>query len=124
MDVVARIAQILLGAVLLASGALKLAHRSWPDQARAFGIPRVVAVALPWVEIAIGAALAAGVAARWAGGAAVVLIVLSTVAVAAQLVRGRRPPCGCFGELSRRPAGADTIVRNAVLLAVAVAAVL
>ena len=38
------------------------------------------------------------------------------------LARGRRPPCACFGASSRRPIGPGSLVRNLVLLALAVIA--
>jgi hypothetical protein len=40
------------------------------------------------------------------------------------LLDGRHPPCACFGALSRRPIGWGSVVRNLVLLALAVTAAL
>jgi hypothetical protein len=55
--------------------------------------------------------------------AVVVLLAFSTV-LARQLSRGLHPPCACFGSLSARPIGASMLVRNGVLLAVALVAAL
>ena len=39
-----------------------------------------------------------------------------------RLAEGRRPPCACFGALSRRPVGPGSVVRNVVLIALALLA--
>ena len=115
----ARLARIVVGLVLLASGSLKLGSRTWPVDAAALGTPRALARALPWAEIAVGALLVADVGGAWTARAALVLLVSFTVVVATQLARGRRPPCACFGQLSARPIGPATLVRNLVLVALA-----
>jgi hypothetical protein len=45
-----------------------------------------------------------------------------TVLIGVRLAQGRRPPCACFGRMSTRPIGPGTLVRNIVLLALAVVA--
>src|SRR5205823_4316745 len=40
-------------------------------------------------------------------------------AIGANLIRGRRPACHCFGRLDASPIGWQTLVRNAVFAAVA-----
>lgn len=124
MSIVARTAQVLLGLVLLASGALKAASPAWPTQAHAFGAPRWAAPALPWVELALGAALAAGLAAPWTALAAVGLLVVFTAVLVVRLAQGRREPCNCFGALSRGPVDRGTVVRNLVLLGLGAMALL
>lgn len=47
------------------------------------------------------------------------LLVSLTALLAANLVRGNRPACSCFGARSQRPIGASTIARNVALTAVA-----
>ncbi|MBM7799991.1 putative membrane protein YphA (DoxX/SURF4 family) [Microlunatus panaciterrae] len=56
---------------------------------------------------------------RPAAWASLVLLLAFTTLVAANLVRGNRPACGCFGALSQQTIGAGTIVRNAALTAAA-----
>ena len=116
----ARVARIVVGLVLLVAGSLKIGSRTWPDEAAAFGTPRPLARVLPWAEVVVGAMLVADVGGVWTVLAALALLVAFTVVVAVQVVRGRRVPCACFGQLSRRPVGAGTLVRNLVLVALAV----
>ena len=101
-------ARIAVGVVLLVAGAAKLAER--PSRA-----PR----ALPWVELLLGGLLVAGVGGRATAVPAFVLLAVFTVVVWQRLQSGDTAPCGCFGELSRRPVGYGTVARNLVLLALA-----
>ena len=116
-------ARIALGVVLLATGAAKLRQPGWPATATAFGTPGWLVPLLPWGELVAGGLLAAGVGHPWTALAAAALLVAFTAAVALRLARGEAVPCGCFGETSPEPVGADTLVRNGVLLAVAAVAV-
>ena len=115
-------ARIALGVVLLAAGAAKLRQPAWPATAAAFGAPRWLVPVLPWLELALGGLLAAGVGHPWAALAAGALVAGFTAAVGLRLARGEAVPCGCFGETSPEPVGADTLARNGVLLALAGAA--
>jgi hypothetical protein len=116
------VAGVVVGAVLLVSGVLKLAAPAWPDQAAELGAPRWTVPVVPWVEIALGAALVAGVARPVAGVLAAGLLAAFTVLLVARLREGRRPPCACFGRLSRRPLGWGSVARNVVLVAAALLA--
>jgi peroxiredoxin len=93
---------------------------------RAFGVPAslagVTSVTLPLVEAGIAIALVTGWAWQGAIGAGV-LLALFTVGIAGNLIRGRSPACRCFGQLQAKPIGADTLARNALLLALAGAVV-
>ncbi|MDP8976368.1 MAG: hypothetical protein M3N28_08420 [Actinomycetota bacterium] len=111
--------RFVVGTVLLLAGAFKLAHRAWPRAAAELGAPRWVIGALPWLELALGALLLAGVGGRWTAGSACALLALFTAAVAIRLRLGTTAPCGCFGETSAEPLGVDTLVRNVVLTLVA-----
>ena len=118
------VARALVGLVLLAAGALKARDRSWPDTARRFGLPGPAAVALPWVEVVLGALLVAQFGGRVTALAALVLLVAFTAAVARHVSRGDDVPCACFGALSAAPVSGRTLTRNAVLVALAVVGVL
>jgi methylamine dehydrogenase accessory protein MauD len=48
---------------------------------------------------------------------ALVLFSLFAVAIGANLARGRKPNCRCFGQLHSAPAGWSTLARNAALAA-------
>jgi hypothetical protein len=117
--VVAEVASIALGAVLLVAGIAKRLDRAWPLEAAAFGVPRWAARVLPYVEMALGAFLVAGLNQRFVAGLAAILLIGFTVRLVFLLVHGRRPPCACFGARSARPIGWSSIVRNVVLLVLA-----
>jgi putative oxidoreductase len=54
-----------------------------------------IAVALPWLEVSVGASMVAGV---WCGGGALVAVALSCVFVCAEssaVAQGLKIPCGC-----------------------------
>jgi hypothetical protein len=57
---------------------------------------------------------------RWAALGAVALLVLYSVAIAINLVRGRREiDCGCFGPAARVPLSGGLVARNALLIGAA-----
>ena len=92
------------------AGVAKLAGRSHPRVALA--------------EVVLGALLVTGIGGRWAAAAAAALFAAFTVVVGRRVRAGDTEPCGCFGELSRRPPGRATVARNLLLLALAVAGML
>jgi hypothetical protein len=112
-----------LGAVFVWSAVAKrVEFDAWLLQAAEFGVPRRVAGALPWIELLLGACLIAQLWRPWPAVLAGVLLIVFSLAIATRLAQGRRPPCACFGA-SSRPISAWTLVRNACLLVLAVAAV-
>lgn len=117
------VASVAVGLVFLVAGAAKLRQPEWPATAAAFGAPRGLAAAIPWVELAVGALLVTGAGLPWTALAAAGLLMSFTVAVARRLLGGEAVPCGCFGETSTRPVGVGTLVRNLLLLGTAAAAV-
>jgi hypothetical protein len=121
-SLVGRLAAAVLGAVLLAAGVAKRVDRRWPEDAAALGTPRWIVRTLPWFEIVLGAVLVSGLARPVAAAVAGLVLLAFTVLLVANLARGRRPPCACFGAASRRPIGPGSLVRNVVLLALAVIA--
>ncbi|WP_322754051.1 MauE/DoxX family redox-associated membrane protein [Frankia sp. Cas3] len=124
MDIVLMVVRLLLATIFVGSGTAKLVDRAGARQAMLdFGVPALLAppfaVLLPVVELAVAGSLVPTVSA-WAGAlAAFGLLLLFTVAVGYQLVRGRTPPCHCFGSASAEPIGWPTLVRNLVLIALA-----
>jgi len=98
-------------------------RREAPGQLRALGVPAAVArplsVLLPFAEAALAVVLVALRGALWPAWASVLLMGAFTVLVVATMSRG--VPCPCFG-VSAAPMGVRSVVRNAVLLAVAVLA--
>lgn len=123
MDLLARIAAILLGAVFVVAGAAKLAAGSaWIAQARQMGASQPIATVVPGVELVLGAALVTGIAMPLPALAAIALLVAFSVVIARQLVDGRHPPCACFGSWSTRPLSEVHLLRNAGLIVVGVVA--
>ena len=123
MGVVGLVASVVIGLLFVIAGASKLAiGPAWPEQARGFGAPRWAAVVVPWVELAIGAALVAQLATPYPAIAAIAILVLFTVLIVRHLLAGRAPSCACFGAWSARPIGPGHLVRNSVFLVIAVAA--
>jgi Methylamine utilisation protein MauE len=123
MPVVAIPLAPLLGAILAVAAIAKIrrygAWRSALDGYRVVPARGVVAVAVPAAELALAAGLLTGRAAVTWGAAA--LLSAFTAVLAAELARGAAPPaCGCL-PFSGRP-GRLTLVRNAALVAVALAA--
>jgi uncharacterized membrane protein YphA (DoxX/SURF4 family) len=108
----------LVGIVLVAAGVAKLTSRGWPGQADALGAPSWAIRVTPFVEIAIGAALVAGV--DYAAVAAIVLLVAFTLLLVRALERGVKAPCACFGALRTRPVTWWSVARNVALIALAI----
>ena len=120
MSVGSLLASIALGVAFLVAGGSKLAAGpAWPAQASALGAPAVVVPVLPWVELAVGAALVLQLGRPFAAIAAIVLLVAFTGLIALRLSQGRRPACACFGAWSAKPIGASHLLRNAALLVLA-----
>ena len=103
LDVVGALARLGLAAVWLVSGLLKAMD---PDQTyvavRAYDVlpdagVEVVAAFLPWVELALGVLLLAGVGTRLVAALSAVLLVVFVAGVAQAWVRGLSIDCGCFG---------------------------
>ena len=124
MDIVILFARLLLAAVFVVAGVAKLADREGSRRAVAdFGAPSALAaplgILLPLAELAVAAALIPTSTAFWGAVGALVLLLLFVAGIGANLARGRRPDCHCFGQLHSSPAGWSTLARNGVLAAVA-----
>jgi hypothetical protein len=119
-------ARLTIGLVLACSGLAKLvARRGDEGQLAQFGVPAALApvasIAVPVLELAV-AALVLAVPAGWPVWLAIGAFALFTGVVLAELQRGERAPCRCFGSLGDRPLSTRALVRNAWLLALAVVA--
>ncbi len=116
------VAAVLLGGAMIVAGAAKVAARhSWPVQAKEMGAPGWVIPILPWLELAIGAALIVGTKdiQRLGAVAAAGLLTVFSVQIARMLRRGQRPVCACFGSWSARPLGPRHLARNLGLVLIA-----
>jgi protein-disulfide isomerase len=81
--------------------------------------------ALPAVELAVAALLLVGLALRLAAVASAVLLTMFVIGIASAAARGLRIDCGCFGGggATAHPQYTSELVRDVLLLAVAVAVV-
>lgn len=119
-EAVGVIASVVLGAVFIYSGFLKLRDGpAWPRQAADMGVGRSVALVVPWVEVLLGGAIVSQLLRPWAAVSGGLLLVVFTALIVVRLLDGSRPPCACFGSRSNRPLGAGHLVRNFALLALA-----
>jgi uncharacterized membrane protein YphA (DoxX/SURF4 family) len=125
MSALAFAARIVLAAAFVVAAVAKLRDRSGVEaQMRELVGTRAAPVAarfVPTVELALGAALLLARSSPVPGALALtVLLVFTGVLVRAQ---ARRVPCPCFGGApSSRPVGPPAVLRNGVLLALAVLA--
>lgn len=95
--------RLLLGGILLATGALKVGHA--PELASAIAgfrllpgaIVAPMAIILPYFELLVGLYLVIGLFTRIAGWISVVQFVVYAGAIASAVVRGIPANCGCFG---------------------------
>jgi uncharacterized membrane protein YphA (DoxX/SURF4 family) len=86
VSTLALIASIGLGAAFLVAGGSKLAAGpAWPQQARGLGAPELSIPVVPWLELAVGAALVAQLVPPLPAIAALVLLVAFTVLIAVRL---------------------------------------
>jgi len=124
MKAIAFVLRVALGALFLYAGVVKaLDVRAFADDIANYQLlPAVLvplaAAAMPWVEIAAGAALVAG---RWSRAAALLvgaLMAVFTLALLQAFARGIDLACGCFGGTA--PADWTTLVRDVALLGAAV----
>jgi methylamine dehydrogenase accessory protein MauD len=124
MDLLTLFARLLLAAVFAVAGAAKLADRAGSRRVAAdFGLPAALSgplgVLLPLAELAVAVALIPTASVMWGALGALALLLLFVAGIGANLARGRRPECRCFGQLHSAPAGPRTLARNGALAAVA-----
>ncbi len=129
-DLAGTAARLVVGAVLLAAGALKVT--SLPLSAFAvrayqllpYDVAGYVGYALPVVELLVGALLVAGLFTRWAALAAAVLMAGFVIGIAWAWASGLAIDCGCFGGGGPTEAGRTAypleLTRDVVLLGLSV----
>ncbi|WP_131105530.1 MauE/DoxX family redox-associated membrane protein [Ornithinimicrobium sufpigmenti] len=121
------LAPLALAAVLVLSGVAKLPDpRSTHSMMTSLRLPgraahRTVARLLPWAELAVAALLLTPWRWTFALGslAAVLLFLAFWVVVARAMTFDPRPTCSCFGRVGDHRVTGRTVVRNSVLLALA-----
>lgn len=123
VDDVARASALVLAAVFGAAAVAKAARpRTTRESLSALGlpVPAILAIAVPAVEglLAVVLVLAPKPAAR----VSLVVLALFTAFLWRAVARGTAAPCACFGSSRSEPVSSTEIVRNALLLALAVVA--
>jgi uncharacterized membrane protein YphA (DoxX/SURF4 family) len=114
--------RLIAGGLLLLGGFSKIAlgpasflkivkaYRLLPDRGA-----RVVAVALPPIELGIGLFLVVGAFARLGSLLGVIVLVVVTSAAITVLARGLRAPCGCLGDFKSMVTW-KIVLRNGLLI--------
>lgn len=126
LDLAGTAARLVLGAVLLLAGALKVTNLALSAfavrayQLLPYELAGYVGYALPMVELLVGGLLAAGLFTRWAALGAAVLMAAFVVGIAWAWATGLAIDCGCFGGGGPTEAGRTAypleLTRDAVLL--------
>ena len=124
MSLLVLTARLVLSAVFLLSGVAKLLDPAGSRTSlRDFGVPAALVPVFVWLlpsaELVCAVLLLVPALALWGAIGAATLLVVFTLGIAVNLLRGRKPACHCFGQLSSEPVGSGTLVRNVALLAVA-----
>jgi uncharacterized membrane protein YphA (DoxX/SURF4 family) len=123
-------ARLGLAAVFLIAGATKVGDLAGSGRAvnayrlMPYDAAKVVGAAQPFLEIALGLLLLAGLAVRLSAGIAAVLLVIFIAGIASAWARGLQIDCGCFskgGELGagQAPTYGWEILRDLGFLALA-----
>lgn len=118
------IARVLIGALFVTAGALKVGH--FNDLAAAIAGFRILpepiigplAVILPFFEIGLGLYLIAGLFTRGAATVGAVQLLLYAAVVASAVIRHIPANCGCFGPQDNAPADWPHAAADAALAAV------
>jgi uncharacterized membrane protein YphA (DoxX/SURF4 family) len=128
MATAALVARFALGGIFLLAGAAKLPrHDEFVHVVRRYeiGPPRLselVARWLPLFEIVCGTLVLVGLATPLAAGAVAAALVVFSVAVTVNLLRGREIDCGCTGTSFAKKISWSLVARDVVLAAAAVVA--
>ena len=117
-EITARICAAVVGATLALAGAGKFTSwNQWLSNARRQHLWKVVAIALPAIELVLGAALLVLKPAATVLGLATLLLVVFTSFLAMQVLTKSQVPCACFGTHVNRPPSWRDVVRNLGLIA-------
>lgn len=124
MNLVLLPARLLLAAVFIIAGISKLADLKGSRKAVVdFGFPPFLAnpigILLPLAELATGGLLLPAGSAWWGGLSALVLLMVFIIVISINLALGRNPDCHCFGQVHSKPVAWATVLRNAILAAMA-----
>jgi uncharacterized membrane protein YphA (DoxX/SURF4 family) len=120
------IARVVLGAIFIAAGSLKMGHfAQFAQEIAGFrllprGVIAPMAILMPFVEIVVGAMLVAGFYTRAAATIAAVLLFVFDAAIASAVMRGLQLSCGCFGPNDTSVTTWGEVARDAIFVLLAV----
>lgn len=115
----------IVGVIFIFAGVRKLHARDlWPAQAKRLGAPGFAIPTVPYIELVLGSLLIAGLASTVTLLASIAALSSFTVLLLSRLLAGDRPPCACLSFRSTKPIGWNNIVRNLLMLALLVAALI
>lgn len=126
MSWVILVLRVVLGAIFIVAGASKVGNATaFAAQIAGFRIlPEAVispmAIALPFLELLLGAYLVIGLFTRTAAWIAALLLLAFDGAVASAVVRGMSVSCGCFGPQDKTVTTWAEVARDAVFVLLAV----
>jgi uncharacterized membrane protein YphA (DoxX/SURF4 family) len=125
LKVISFILRLGLGGVFVAAGALKI----WDPTAFAADIGNyrllpheainLLAITLPWIEVAAGLLLILGIWKRASALTITVLMIVFLAAIGQALARGLDIRCGCFGTVEARKVGVLALGQDVLLFIVA-----
>ncbi|MFI0462439.1 MAG: MauE/DoxX family redox-associated membrane protein [Ilumatobacteraceae bacterium] len=122
-EITARVCAAVVGATLALAGAGKVTSwNQWRANARQQHLWTAVAVAVPALELFLGAALLVLKPAATILGLATLLLVVFTSFLALQVTTKSQVPCACFGAHVNRPPSWRDVARNLGLIALMFAA--
>jgi peroxiredoxin/uncharacterized membrane protein YphA (DoxX/SURF4 family) len=118
------VARLMLATVFTVAALAKLADRPGSRKALdGFGVPphfvAAAVVALPVAELCAAILLLPSSTARAGAVLGAALLAVFVAGIVGAMRQGRTPDCHCFGQLHSKPAGAETVARNMVLLCIA-----
>ncbi len=127
MDAITLTVRVLVGALFVAAGVLKVGH--FNDLAAAIAGFRILpepviaplAVILPFFEIGLGVYLILGLFTRITAIVAAVQLLLYSAAIASAVIRHIPANCGCFGPQDQAPADWPHVLIDLALSAVCAA---
>jgi uncharacterized membrane protein YphA (DoxX/SURF4 family) len=120
------VVRLLLGGLLLTTGAMKAGHATELAEAIAgfrllpASVVGPVALALPYFELLVGAYLVAGLFTRVAAIVAATQLAIYAGAIASAVVRHIPASCGCFGPKDRATADWPHVAFDLLLVAASV----
>jgi uncharacterized membrane protein YphA (DoxX/SURF4 family) len=123
VDAAVFVVRLLLGGLLLTTGALKIGHATELAEAIAGFrlLPATVvgplALALPYLELLLGAYLVAGLFTRAAAIAGAGLLAVYAAAIASAVLRHIPASCGCFGPRDSAVADWPHVAFDCILIA-------